>query len=172
MTASPANPPFATPAKMEHPLKETNSVYGLQKSAVLCHPIGVFWHRNANTPKVQRYSKFVLLVDDSPTDLFLFKRLLERAGFAVIATSEPGAAMSRIVSGDIGCLVTDHATQISGQELVSLVRAVRLDIGVIFLSGAEAPRELLPPDTAFINKNDKQRLVEIVTGCMSRFKAA
>jgi hypothetical protein len=38
---------------------------------------------------------------------------------------------------------------ISGHELVSLVRGVRSDIGVIFLFGADAPREPIPPDTIF-----------------------
>jgi FixJ family two-component response regulator len=121
---------------------------------------------------VPRYRKSVLLVDDSPADLILFKRLLEKAGFKVIATSRADAAMSKIVAGDIGCLVTDQLMPISGQELVSLARGVRSDIGVIFLSGADVPRQPLPPGAVFISKNNKHALVETVMGCMSRFKAA
>lgn len=118
------------------------------------------------------YSKFVLLVDDNPTDLFLFKRLLEKANFKVMATSEAQTAMSMIVAGEVGCLVTDQMMPISGQELVTHVRGARSDISVIFLSGAETPREELPPGTIFIQKNNKQQLVETVTACMSKFQAA
>ena len=123
-------------------------------------------------PKVPRYSKFVLLVDDSPTDLFLFKRLLEKAHFRVIATSDADAALSRVVSGDIGCLVTDQVMQISGPELLSLVRNVRSDIGVIFLSGADAPREAPPSGITFIRKDEKQKLLDTVAGCMSKYKTS
>lgn len=121
---------------------------------------------------MQRYCKPVLLVDDNPSDLLLFKRLLEKAGFKVIATTEPDAVMSNIVAGNIGCLITDQLMPISGHELVSLVRGVRSDIGVIFLSGADAPRQPVPPGAIFISKDDNHALLETVTRCMSRFKTA
>ena len=128
--------------------------------------------RFESVSKVPRYSKSVLLVDDSHSDLLLFKRLLEKAHFRVIATSNADAALSSIVSGDIGCLVTDQVMQISSQELLSLVRSVRSDVGVIFISGADAPREPLPPGIVFIRKHDKKKLIEMVASCMSKYRAA
>jgi FixJ family two-component response regulator len=121
---------------------------------------------------VPHYSKFVLLVDDSPADLLIFKRLLEKADFRVIATSEPNTAMSMIVAGEVGCLITDQVMPVTGQELVTHVRGVRSDIGVVFLSGAETPREELPPGAIFISKDNKQQLVETVITFMSKFRAA
>src|SRR5579884_721527 len=85
------------------------------------------------------FSKLVLLVDDDPADLTLFSRELKKAGFEVFATSEPEKGMARLVAGDIGCIVTDQAMAVSGHELVQLVRGIRSDIGVIFLSGSEYP---------------------------------
>jgi CheY-like chemotaxis protein len=124
------------------------------------------------TRKVRPYSKFVLLVDDDPADLFIFKRLLERADFQVIATPQAETAMTAIVSGEVGCLITEQMMPISGQELITYVRSVRSDIDVILLSGSEAPRETLPPDTIFIRKHERQKLVETVVGCMNRHKMA
>ena len=116
------------------------------------------------------YNKFVLLVDDNPTDLFLFKRLLEKASFKVMATSEADTAMSLIVAGEVGCLVTDQMMPVTGQELVTYVRGARSDIGVVFLSGADNPREDLPPGVFFISKDKKQQLVETVRTCMQKFQ--
>lgn len=117
------------------------------------------------------YRKFVLLVDDDPSDLFLFKRLLEKADFKVIATSQPEVAMSTIVEGNIGCLVTDQSMPVSGPELVTFMREARSDVSVIFLSGATTPREALPPGTIFVTKDDAQALLQAVTNCMSKHKA-
>ena len=119
-------------------------------------------------PKVPRYRKFVLLVDDDPSDLFLFKRLLEEADFKVIATTQPDVAMSTIVEGNVGCLVTDQSMPVSGPELVTFMRGARSDIAVIFLSGADAPRETLPPGAVFITKEDTQALLQAVADCMSK----
>jgi len=44
------------------------------------------------------------------------------------------------------------------------MRGVRSDMGVIFLSGADAPREAIPQETLFIRKNETQPLVETVIG--------
>ena len=118
-----------------------------------------------------RYSKLVLLVDDDPADLVLFKRLLEKASFRVTATSDADAAMSLIVAGEVGCLVTDQTMPISGQELAGHLRAVRSDIQVIVLSGADSPKHALPPGAIFIRKEDPQDLLKSVTDCMLKHKA-
>jgi FixJ family two-component response regulator len=120
---------------------------------------------------VPSYRKFVLLVDDDPNDLFLFKRLLEKADFRVMATTQADVAMSCIVSGEVGCLVTDQTMPISGRELVTVLREARSDISVIFLSGADVPKETLPPNAVFITKDDTQRLLDTVANCMSHHKS-
>jgi hypothetical protein len=80
--------------------------------------------------------------------------------------------MTAIVAGEVGCLVTDQMMPISGQELIAYLRSVRSDVDVILLSGSDAPRETLPPDTIFIRKHERQKLVETVVGCMYRHKLA
>ncbi|HEY0566080.1 MAG TPA: response regulator [Terriglobales bacterium] len=115
------------------------------------------------------FTKLVLLVDDDPADRALFSRELKKAGFEVFATGDADRAMARIVSGDIGCVVTDQAMSVTGHELVEIVRGIRSDIGVIFLSGADAPAQPVPPGVPFINKGDVARLLQHVGECMSRW---
>lgn len=117
------------------------------------------------------YRKFVLLVDDDPADLFFFKYVLEKADFQVIATTHPDVAMSAIVAGEIGCLVADQKMPVSGHQLISSMQAVRSDIDAILLSGADAGGTL-PPDTTFIHKDDRQKLLQTVSGSMFRYRAA
>jgi FixJ family two-component response regulator len=121
---------------------------------------------------VQRYTKYVLLIDDDPADLLLFRRLLERGGFKVIATSKPEDALAAVVEGDIGCVITDQLMPVSGYELESVIHGVRSDIGLIFLSGTDTPQHPLPQRSAFITKSDKQGLLNQVTLCMSRWQTA
>lgn len=115
-----------------------------------------------------RYAKQVLLIDDDPADLLLFRRLLERGGFKVIATSKPEDALAAVVEGEVGCVITDQLMPVSGYELESIIHGVRSDIGLIFFSGAEAPQHPLPPGSSFVTKNDTQGLLDLVARCMSR----
>ena len=118
------------------------------------------------------YNKLVLLVDDEPADLFLFKRLLEKSDFQVMATSNIDAAMSAIVAGQVGCLVTDQTMPVSGHELTGHLQSVRSDIQVIVLSGSDAPKQPLPSGAIFIRKDDREELLKSVTACMLKHRAA
>jgi CheY-like chemotaxis protein len=118
---------------------------------------------------MKAYTKTLLLVDDDPADRLLFSRELRRLGFDVFATGDPDKAMARIVSGDVGCVVTDQAMRVSGQELVELVRGIRSDIGMIFLSGSDYPSHPVPAGVPFVNKGDVARLLTEVEKCMSRW---
>ena len=113
--------------------------------------------------------KFVLLVDDDPSDRKLFTRYLEKLGLKVIATGDPEKAMEQIVAGNVGCIVTDQKMQPSGHELVRIVKSVRSDIQVIFFSGAEKPAEELPPEIQYIHKTDKEALADAVLKCMEKW---
>lgn len=104
--------------------------------------------------------RFVLLVDDDPSDRKLFARFLEKLGVKVVSTGDPDRAMQLIVEGNVGCLITDQKMQPSGHELVRIVKSIRSDIGMILLSGADRPSEPLPPEILFINKRDKESLAQ------------
>jgi len=115
-------------------------------------------------------AKFVLLVDDDPTDRKLFARYLEKLGLKVIATGDADKDMEQIVAGNVGCVITDQKMRPSGHELVRVVKSVRRDIELIFLSGAERPSEPLPPEIRYIRKSDKEMLGDAVLKCMDRLR--
>jgi len=115
------------------------------------------------------YSKSVLLVDDNPADLQLFARVLRRNGFKVVATGEISEAMSAIVSGQVGCFVTDEIMAVTGRELAEMALGVRNDMGVIFLSGSPRPHITLPRGAVFVTKDSPERLVSAVQECMEKW---
>lgn len=119
-----------------------------------------------------RYSRSVLLVDDSPADRVLFTRELQRAGFDVLATASAEDAMSVIVAGGVGCLVTDQVMAVTGQELAAIAAGVRSDLCIVFISGATEPRPSLPPGAMFLSKDEKQAIVRAVTDCMAPWRIA
>ena len=116
------------------------------------------------------FTKPILLIDDDPQDRRLFTHFFAKLGLKVIATGDPEVAMAQIVSGDVGCVITDQAMQISGHELLANVRQVRSDIGVIFISGADRPSQPLPSGVMFFKKNDRAGLAEHVLKCMARWR--
>lgn len=113
-----------------------------------------------------RYSKSVLLVDDNPADRVLLSRELQRLGFDVIATGSAEEAMSAIVAGGVGCLVTDQIMAVSGQELAAIASGVRSDLCIVFISGAPEPKQPLPAGALFVSKDNRRQLVQAVTDCM------
>jgi CheY-like chemotaxis protein len=107
-------------------------------------------------------AKFVLLVDDDPADRKLFARYLEKLGLKVVAAGDADKAVAQIVEGNVGCIITDQSMKPSGHELLQIVKSVRSDIQIIFLSGADEPSQPLPPEIRFIRKSDTQELGEAV----------
>lgn len=105
-------------------------------------------------PSKPRFDKKVLLVDDDHADRVLFARYIRLMGFDVITTASPQEAMAEIVSGNVGCLVTDQSMPVSGEELAAIARMARSDIGLIFLSGSVKPDQPLPPGSLFVQKDE------------------
>ena len=119
---------------------------------------------------MRAFTKFVLLVDDDPADRRLFSHFLQKLGLEVIATGDADTAMQQIVAGNVGCVITDQTMRPSGHELLKLVKGVRSDIEIVFLSGADYPRQPLPPETKFISKQDRAALAEEVLRCMAPWR--
>ena len=116
------------------------------------------------------YSKSVLLVDDNGADRELFTRELKRLGFDVIPTGSPEEAMAAVVRGNIGCLVTDQVMAVPGQELASVASGIRKDLCIVLLSGASGPREPVPANALFIEKDDRAGLRAAVLKCMEPWR--
>ncbi|MBV9670522.1 MAG: response regulator [Acidobacteriales bacterium] len=124
-----------------------------------------------NLPGVtgRRYARCVVLIDHDPADLKLFSRRLQKAGYAVLATGKADEALAHIVRGAAGCVVAHGAMTLTGPELVQIVRGVRSDIGVVFLSGTDTQSEPLPSNTHFVWKGNSSSLEETVKACMERW---
>lgn len=117
----------------------------------------------------EKYSKSVLLVDDDPADRKLIGRILRKGGFNVLEVGTVDAAMANIVSGRIGCVVTDQIMPISGLELARSAQQVHGDMAIVFISGGE-PRPDLPKNANFVSKGDFDSLVATVQGCMQKWQ--
>jgi len=86
-------------------------------------------------------SRTILFVEDEEPLLLLGKRLLERAGYAVIPVSRPKEALDivRKHDGDIDLLITDVIMPgMSGRQVWEQLRAVCPDLRCIFISGYTA----------------------------------
>ncbi len=87
----------------------------------------------------------ILLVDDNPLQLKVRETVLRQAGFqvSVATTAESALATLRALPDRVGLIITDHLMpETSGSELVRQVRAARIQIPIIVLSGlAEAEPE-------------------------------
>jgi CheY-like chemotaxis protein len=83
----------------------------------------------------------VLLVEDEPAVRDMTRRMLERAGYAVVAVEEGAAALEVLADSDtaIDILVTDVVMpNMSGIELADRVMTLRPETGVVLLSGYTA----------------------------------
>ena len=83
-------------------------------------------------------ARTVLLVEDEPAVRELSRRVLERAGYAVIAPADPREALVLCESSAtaVDALVTDVVMpDLSGPELARRALAARPDLPVVLLSG-------------------------------------
>ncbi len=115
-----------------------------------------------NEPRTDRSapsSGTVLLAEDEPTVRLLMKRVLQRAGFAVLVAADGDEALdlSREYSGHIDLLVTDVIMPgMGGGELSRRLREERPGLRVLHVSGYTAgalrQNEALEDGAAFLQK--------------------
>jgi PAS domain S-box-containing protein len=101
----------------------------------------------------------ILLVEDDPQVRDVGRRILERAGYIVLATGDAEAAIAAADRhpGHIHLLVTDVLLpRVSGRELAARLAIHRPAIKVLFVSGtsdgAIARHRMLEPGTEFLEK--------------------
>ncbi len=95
-------------------------------------------HEASRPGETRSAARTLLLVEDEPTVRQLSRRVLERAGYLVIAPADPREALVLVESGRtaIDCLVTDVVMpDLSGAELVRRALAARPGLPVVLLSG-------------------------------------
>lgn len=95
----------------------------------------------------------ILLVDDNPLQLKVRETVLRQAGFqvSVATTAESALATLRGLPDRVGLIITDHLMpETNGSELVRQIRAARIQVPIIVLSGlAEAEPEYEGLDVSF-----------------------
>jgi len=81
----------------------------------------------------------VLLVDDEEAILYVFRKFLERAGFAVSTAADAREAIAVAESGRIDALVTDlRMPGMTGDALVRQLRAARPGLPAIIVTAYAA----------------------------------
>lgn len=78
----------------------------------------------------------ILIVDDDRTVVRLCQRLLERAGYQVIAVTDPLESIRMIAQREIGLLITDIRMPVmDGFELISQAKQMRPELPVLVMTG-------------------------------------
>jgi DNA-binding NtrC family response regulator len=81
----------------------------------------------------------VLVADDEPALLSLFRKVLEREGFEVVTADDGVGALALIEAGGIEILVTDiEMPHMTGLELIERVRQHAPGLPVIIMTGGSA----------------------------------
>ncbi len=81
----------------------------------------------------------VLLVDDEEAILYVFRKFLERAGFAVSTASNATDAIAVFESGHIDALVTDQRMPgMTGDLLVQRLRSIRPGLPALIVTAYAA----------------------------------
>jgi two-component system, cell cycle sensor histidine kinase and response regulator CckA len=133
-------------------------------------------------PRPEQKKKTVLIIDDQETVRLVAGRMMEQAGFRVIATKngEEGLKRLRASPGEIDLVLLDLSLpDRHGLEILEDVRALRPDLPVILCSGysERTPTSLgtSQPVTLFLPKPfDYQKLCEqlkrtgLLTDCADR----
>jgi two-component system, cell cycle sensor histidine kinase and response regulator CckA len=101
----------------------------------------------------------ILLVEDEPENLELYRTMLESQGYTVLPANTPGECcnLAKSHNGPIDLLVTDVIMpETNGLELANEVHTIRPDTRCLFMSGYSADviarHGILSPDINFIEK--------------------
>jgi DNA-binding NtrC family response regulator len=81
----------------------------------------------------------VLLADDEPALLNLFRKVLEQEGYQVVTADDGALALKLVEGGGVELLVTDiEMPNMTGLELLRRVRQYAPELPVIIMTGGSA----------------------------------
>ncbi len=113
----------------------------------------------SSPPVVRGGTETVLLVEDDEAVSSVARRVLQRAGYTVLASGSPDEALSVEAgfTGQIHLVVTDVVMPgLSGREVAERIRRRRPDLAVLYISGytenAVATNGVVDPGTWFLAK--------------------
>jgi len=85
----------------------------------------------------------VLVVDDDANILLLHTEVLSRSGYQVETAVDGAAAWEALQAGSYDLLITDcNMPRLTGLELIEKVRAAKMSLPIILMSGTLLPGEL------------------------------
>jgi len=91
----------------------------------------------------------VLVIDDEEPVRALFRTVLEQAGFLVSVAGNGREGMAEVTRQPVDVVVTDVLMpEVEGVETISMLRALRPELGVIAVSGGGRTRNLRPLQVA------------------------
>ena len=108
----------------------------------------------------------VLCVDDEADGLFLRAQILERFGYAVIASTHPMLALDIACDQTIDAALLDyHMPQMNGAELSANIRKKAPNVKIIMLSGcSDIPESDLAYVDSFVPKGEGMtQLLKVLT---------
>ena len=110
----------------------------------------VISHQNKTVPKRRRSpvrnpdslatrgAATVLVVDDDPSVLSALARLIQTAGFRVLAFDRPSALLASAIPRDNACMVVDiNLPEMNGSELCSALAASESGLPAILITGRD-----------------------------------
>jgi FixJ family two-component response regulator len=116
----------------------------------------------------------VYLVDDDPDVLKALERLLQSAGYQVVAFSSPRRFLERLDPNAAGCLVLDLAMpDVTGLELQDMLERQAIHLPIVFLTGrgdiAASVRAMKHGASDFLTKPvDDDLLIAAVRDALAR----
>lgn len=94
----------------------------------------------------------ILVIDDDPTIQTVYKRFLEKHGYAVAVASNGKEGLSRLAESNPDLVITDiMMPEADGLEVIMAIRRLERQVPVIAISGGmrSAPMDFLPMASKF-----------------------
>jgi CheY-like chemotaxis protein len=112
----------------------------------------------------------VLRVDDNVTALYVRKRVLESAGYSVLAAEDAKTAMQLFTSTDVGIVLTDYFLQgTTGTQLAAEMKKLKPNTPIVILSGAvELPDGVLDADLFLCKTETPATMLQKVSELLDR----
>ena len=118
----------------------------------------------------------VLLIDDDPSQLKLYRWILERGSFAVVQALVGGSSVdlpdSAEVSVDVVLLDYRLSSQLTAAEIADLVRARFPNVPIIVLSDLPfIPEEAKIYSSGFVQKGEPEKLLKTVAAAVTLWQS-
>ncbi len=126
---------------LSNPFKRTSRLEFVQMSSTIERVV------KSPTDQLQKRSHSIMLIDDEPDVLFVFKSLLTAEGYNIDVFADPQRALKNFEKVDpsyYDLVITDiRMSPINGLQLYEKMKAINPSIRVLFVSAIEVAEELI-----------------------------